>query len=145
MTGAIVFNGAMVTMLPAFYCGAAYYLHRQFDPDTAQATIATWRASPSAHHGALADRGAACSLPGFDPARLQLLETDRRRLGACRRAMLRGPSADRVLPDRLNELYGVTDGHLLRSADAFSPSVRGAAVHHCGCRPATTAMASGRR
>jgi long-chain acyl-CoA synthetase len=30
-TGAIVFNGAMLTLLPAFYCGATYILHKQFD------------------------------------------------------------------------------------------------------------------
>jgi acyl-CoA synthetase (AMP-forming)/AMP-acid ligase II len=38
-TGALVFNGAMVTMLPAFYCGASYHLHRQFDPQAMVATI----------------------------------------------------------------------------------------------------------
>src|SRR5262249_39032422 len=30
-TGAIVFNGAMLTLLPAFHCGATYILHKQFD------------------------------------------------------------------------------------------------------------------
>ena len=31
-TGAIVFNGAFVTLMPTFYLGATYILHRQFDP-----------------------------------------------------------------------------------------------------------------
>ena len=39
-TGAIVFNGALVTMLPAFYCGASYHPHRQFD-----AAETRWRRS----------------------------------------------------------------------------------------------------
>ncbi|MEO8656375.1 MAG: AMP-binding protein, partial [Ramlibacter sp.] len=30
--GSIVFNGAFVTLMPAFYLGATYVLHRQFDP-----------------------------------------------------------------------------------------------------------------
>ena len=30
-TGAIVFNGAFVTLMPAFHLGATYILHRQFD------------------------------------------------------------------------------------------------------------------
>jgi long-chain acyl-CoA synthetase len=40
-TGAIVFNGAMLTLLPAFYCGATYILHKQFDAQAMIDTIAT--------------------------------------------------------------------------------------------------------
>ena len=32
-SGALVFNGAMVTMFPAFMCGATYVLHRAFDAE----------------------------------------------------------------------------------------------------------------
>ncbi len=46
-TGAIVFNGAMVTMLPAFYCGASYYLHRQFDAAETVAAIERELKSPA--------------------------------------------------------------------------------------------------
>src|SRR5262245_25915891 len=45
-TGAIVFNGAMLTLLPAFYCGATYILHKQFD---AQAMIETVAAEKVTH------------------------------------------------------------------------------------------------
>ena len=115
-TGAIVFNGAMVTMLPAFYCGAAYYLHRQFDPDAAQATIAT----EGITHTMMVPSQivALLSLPGFDPARLQSLEMILS-LGAPLRKAQKD-HLDRVLPDRLYELYGVTEGLItvLDRADA---------------------------
>jgi long-chain acyl-CoA synthetase len=39
-TGAIVFNGAFVTLMPCFYLGARYILQRQFDPDEAIEIIA---------------------------------------------------------------------------------------------------------
>ena len=38
-SGAIVFNGAMVTMLPAFMLGATYVLHRAFDAEAFIATV----------------------------------------------------------------------------------------------------------
>ena len=38
-SGALVFNGAMVTMFPAFMCGATFVLHRQFDADAFIATV----------------------------------------------------------------------------------------------------------
>jgi long-chain acyl-CoA synthetase len=39
-TGAIVFNGAFVTLMPAFHLGATYILQRQFDARSMLATIA---------------------------------------------------------------------------------------------------------
>jgi long-chain acyl-CoA synthetase len=42
-TGAIVFNGAFVTMMPCFYLGARYVLQRQFDPEEAIEIIARER------------------------------------------------------------------------------------------------------
>ena len=59
-TGAIVFNGAMLTLLPAFHCGATYILHKQFDVQAMIDTIAAEKVThimmvPS-HDGAVADR-----------------------------------------------------------------------------------------
>jgi long-chain acyl-CoA synthetase len=42
-TGAIVFNGAFVTLMPCFYLGARYVLQRQFDAEEAIEIIARER------------------------------------------------------------------------------------------------------
>ena len=42
-TGAIVFNGAFVTLMPCFYLGARYVLQRQFDATEAIEIIARER------------------------------------------------------------------------------------------------------
>jgi long-chain acyl-CoA synthetase len=42
-TGAIVFNGAFVTLMPCFYLGARYLLQRQFDAEEAIEIIARER------------------------------------------------------------------------------------------------------
>ena len=115
-TGAIVFNGAMVTMLPAFYCGASYYLHRQFD---AAETVAAIEREGITHIMVVPSQIIAMlSLPGFDPARLQSLEV-LLSLGAPLRQAQKD-TLNRVLPDRLYELYGVTEGFItvLDRADA---------------------------
>ena len=48
-TGAIVFNGAMLTLLPAFYCGATYILHKQFDARAMIDTIAAYQSSAASY------------------------------------------------------------------------------------------------
>ena len=107
-TGALVFNGAMVTMLPAFYCGASYHLHRQFDP---QAMVETIEREAITHIMVVPSQIIAMlSLPGFDPARLQPLEM-LLSLGAPLRQAQKD-TLNRVLPDRLYELYGVTEGFI---------------------------------
>ena len=115
-TGALVFNGAMVTMLPAFYCGATYHLHRQFDP---QAMVATIEREAITHIMVVPSQIIAMlGLPDFDPARLQSLEMILS-LGAPLRQMQKD-TLNRVLPNRLYELYGVTEGFItvLDRADA---------------------------
>jgi len=115
-TGALVFNGAMVTMLPAFYCGASYHLHRQFDP---QAMVETIEREAITHIMVVPSQIIAMlSLPGFDPARLQSLEMILS-LGAPLRQVHKD-ALSRVLPNRLYELYGVTEGFItvLDRADA---------------------------
>jgi acyl-CoA synthetase (AMP-forming)/AMP-acid ligase II len=105
-TGAIVFNGAFVTMMPTFYLGATYVLMPQFDPDATIDTIERERIT----HAMLvpAQIVALLASPRFDPHRLRSLECilslgaplllgDRERLNA-------------LLPGRLYELYGLTEG-----------------------------------
>jgi len=115
-TGALVFNGAMVTMLPAFYCGASYHLHRQFDP---QAMVETIEREAITHIMVVPSQIIALlSLPGFDPAKLESLEMILS-LGAPLRQVHKD-ALSRVLPNRLYELYGVTEGFItvLDRADA---------------------------
>jgi acyl-CoA synthetase (AMP-forming)/AMP-acid ligase II len=107
-TGAIVFNGAFVTMMPSFYLGGTYVLARQFDAGEALATIERERIT----HVMMvpAQIVALLGASGFDAGRLAslecilslgapLLQQDKERLAA-------------LLPGRLYELYGLTEGFL---------------------------------
>ncbi|MEP7261085.1 MAG: AMP-binding protein, partial [Usitatibacter sp.] len=104
--GSIVFNGAFVTLLPAFYLGARYVLMGTFDAEAAIETIAREKVT----HTMLvpAQIIAILGSPAFDPAKLAslemilslgapLLQEDKDRLNA-------------VLPGRFHELYGLTEG-----------------------------------
>ena len=105
-TGAIVFNGAFVTLMPSFYLGGTYVLHRQFDAEAAIETIAREQVThtmlvPSQIIAMLAARN-------FDPARLASLQCILS-LGA----PLMQSCKDRLneaLPGRFYELYGLTEG-----------------------------------
>ncbi|MGZ8711214.1 MAG: class I adenylate-forming enzyme family protein [Thermoanaerobaculia bacterium] len=105
-TGAIVFNGAFVTLMPTFSQGATYILDRQFDAvrvvDTIEREGVTHTMMVPAQIVAL------LASPAFDAQRLQslecilslgapLLQKDKDRLNEC-------------LPGRLHELYGLTEG-----------------------------------
>jgi long-chain acyl-CoA synthetase len=107
-TGAIVFNGSFVTLMPSFYLGAAYFLHRRFDPEATLTTIERERIT----HIMLVPAQIAALLdsPAFDAGRLgslqcvlslgaPLLEKHRQQFEA-------------ALPGRLYELYGLTEGML---------------------------------
>ena len=116
-TGAIVFNGAFATMLPTFYLGGTYILHRQFD---AEETIATIERDQVTHVMLVpAQIVALLSSPSFEPARLASLECILS-LGA---PLLRQDKdkLNALLPGRLYELYGLTEGFLtiLDRADAI--------------------------
>jgi acyl-CoA synthetase (AMP-forming)/AMP-acid ligase II len=115
-TGAIVFNGAMLTLLPAFYCGATYILHRQFD---AQAMIDTIAAENVTHIMLVPSQIIAMlnSLT-FDPDKIKSLEMILS-LGAPLHKVHKD-HLNRVLPNRFYEIYGVTEGFitLLDRADA---------------------------
>ncbi len=106
--GAIVFNGAMVTMFPSFMCGATYVLLRAFDAETFIATVERERVT----HTMLvpAQVIAILDAPGFDPARLASLE-----MVLSLGAPLHKEHKDRLnrlLPDRFYELYGLTEGFI---------------------------------
>jgi acyl-CoA synthetase (AMP-forming)/AMP-acid ligase II len=105
-SGAIVFNGAFVTMMPTFFLGGTYVLLRQFDAEQTIAAIERERVT----HVMLvpAQIVAILGARGFDPKRLAslecilslgapLLQQDKDRL-------------NRELPGRLYELYGLTEG-----------------------------------
>lgn len=115
-TGAIIFNGALVTMLPAFYVGATYILHEQFD---AAAMLETIAAEGVTHIMLVPSQIIAMlNAPGFDPARLQSL-----RMILSLGAPLRKAPKDALnsaLPGRFCELYGLTEGFItvLDRADA---------------------------
>ncbi len=107
-SGAIVFNGAFVTMMPTFFLGGTYILLRQFDAEETIAAIERERVT----HVMLvpAQIVAILAAPGFDARRLASLECilslgaplllqDKERLNA-------------ELPSRLYELYGLTEGFL---------------------------------
>jgi len=105
-TGALVFNGAMVTMFPAFYCGATYILHRQFDVEAMIETLAVEHVT----HTMMVPSQIVAMLdsPCFDPKRLASLEMILS-LGA----PLHKEHKDRLnhaLPNRFYELYGLTEG-----------------------------------
>ncbi len=105
-TGAIVFNGAMVTMFPAFYSGATYVLEKQFDADAFIATVERERVTHTmlVPSQIIAILNAGC----FAPERLESMECILS-LGA----PLHKEYKDRlnaVLPGRFYELYGLTEG-----------------------------------
>jgi acyl-CoA synthetase (AMP-forming)/AMP-acid ligase II len=107
-SGAIVFNGAMVTMLPAFMCGATYVLHRQFDAD---AFIATVQAERVTHTMLVPSQIiAVLNAPTFDPLRLESLEM-LLSLGAPLHSEYK-ERLNRLLPHRFYELYGLTEGFI---------------------------------
>jgi acyl-CoA synthetase (AMP-forming)/AMP-acid ligase II len=105
-TGAIVFNGAYVTMMPTFWLGGTYVLRRQFEAGDAIATIERERIT----HVMMVPAQIIQMLdsPAFDPRRLAslecilslgapLLQEHKNRLNA-------------ALPRRFYELYGLTEG-----------------------------------
>ncbi len=106
--GAIVFNGAMVTMFPSFMCGATYVLHRTFDAGAFIDSVARERVT----HTMLVPAQVIAILdhPRFDAARLASLE-----MVLSLGAPLHREHKDRLnrlLPNRFYELYGLTEGFI---------------------------------
>jgi len=104
--GAIVFNGAYVTLMPTFYLGGTYVLLKQFDAEETIATIERERIThimlvPSQIIAILGSRQ-------YRPQRLASLECILS-LGAPLLQEHKDPlNAD--LPHRFYELYGLTEG-----------------------------------
>ena len=105
-TGAIVFNGAFVTLMPCFYLGARYVLQRQFDAEQAIEIIARERVT----HTMMvpAQIIALLNAPNFSPDKLASLEMILS-LGAPLYQEHK-EQLNRLLPDRFYELYGLTEG-----------------------------------
>ena len=107
-TGAIVFNDAFVTLMPAFYLGATYILHRQFD---AAAMIDAIAAEKVTHIMVVpAQIIALLDSPSFDVEKLASLQMILS-LGAPL-AQPRKDQLNRLLPGRFHELYGLTEGFI---------------------------------
>jgi len=104
--GAIVFNGAMVTMFPAFMLGATYVVHRAFDAEAFIDTVERERVT----HAMLvpAQIIAILNARGFDAGRLASLECILS-LGAPLHQEHK-ERLSRLLPGRFYELYGLTEG-----------------------------------
>jgi len=104
--GALVFNGAMVTMLPAFMLGATYILHRMFD---AVAFVDTVEREQVTHTMLVPSQIVAIlDTPGFDSRRLASLEM-LVSLGAPLHREQRA-RLEHAIPGRFYELYGLTEG-----------------------------------
>lgn len=104
--GAVIFNGAFVMLMPAFYTGASYTLHRRFDPVAVIETIARERIT----HITMvpAQILAILASPAFSPekfASLEVLLTLGAPLMAEHKLRL-----NELLPGRFHELYGLTEG-----------------------------------
>jgi acyl-CoA synthetase (AMP-forming)/AMP-acid ligase II len=106
--GAIVFNGAFVTMLPTFWNGGRYVLMPQFDASAMIETIARERVT----HVMLvpAQIIALLGAPNFSPQKLASLECILS-LGA---PLLQEhkDKLNALLPNRFYELYGLTEGFI---------------------------------
>lgn len=106
--GAIVFNGAMLDLMPWMYLGATYILHTAFNAEAVIADIAKEKVT----HIVMVPSQiiAILNSPQFDPAALQSLE------------MLHNVGApllvehkrrlNQYLPGRFYELYGLTEGFM---------------------------------
>ena len=106
--GAIVFNGAMLDLMPWMYLGCRYILHTSFN---AEAVIADVEKFGVTHLVMVpAQIIAILNSPSFDPARLSSLEM-LHNVGAPLHLNYKKIINDK-LPDRFYELYGVTEGFM---------------------------------
>jgi acyl-CoA synthetase (AMP-forming)/AMP-acid ligase II len=107
-TGALIFNGAFVTMMPTFYQGGHFIVLRQFDAARAIEAIAQHKVT----HMMVVPTQVIAMLgsPAFSPEKLASLQM-MLSLGA----PLLQEHKDRLnalLPGRFHELYGLTEGFI---------------------------------
>ncbi len=105
-SGSLVFNGAFVTLMPAFYLGCTYVLMPRFDPDRMIELVERERVT----HTMLVPSQLIALLerPGFGEAQcgsLEMICTVGAPLHVGRKQEL-----ERRLPGRFYELYGLTEG-----------------------------------
>lgn len=107
-SGALIFNGAFVTMLPCFFCAGTFIFHEAFDAAEVIETIAREKVT----HTMLVPSqiSAIFNAPNYTAGKLQSLEM-LLSLGAPLHLDIKERIA-RDLPDRFYELYGVTEGFI---------------------------------
>ena len=106
--GAIVFNGAMLDLMPWMYLGATYILHRSF---SAEAVIADIEKEKVTHIVMVpAQIIAILNSPAFDSEKLRSLEMIHN-VGAPLLLEYKH-RLNKLLPGRFYELYGLTEGFM---------------------------------
>ncbi|HKL00222.1 MAG TPA: AMP-binding protein, partial [Desulfotignum sp.] len=106
--GAIVFNGAMLDLMPWMFLGATYILHKTFDPE---AMIADIEKEKVTHIVMVpAQIVAILNSPAFDPKKLESLEMIHN-VGAPLLLKYKH-RLNETLPGRFYELYGLTEGFM---------------------------------
>lgn len=104
--GSIIFNGAFLTLMPAFYLGATYILQHHFDPE---AVIATIRRERVTHIKLVPSQIIALlNSPNFTSENLASLQMVGS-VGAPLHLEYK-KRLEQILPTRLYELYGLTEG-----------------------------------
>lgn len=105
-TGSLVFNGAFLTFMPAFFQGATYILHPYFDAGKLLETVEREQVT----HVKLVPSQIIAMLnhPNFDPKKLESLEMVGT-VGAPLHMEHKRRLMD-ALPGRFYELYGLTEG-----------------------------------
>lgn len=106
--GAIVFNGAMLDLMPWMFLGATYILHKKFDPESVIADIEKEKVT----HVVMvpAQIVAILNSPAFDPPKLASLEMIHN-VGAPLLLEYKH-RLNEALPGRFYELYGLTEGFM---------------------------------
>jgi len=106
--GAIVFNGAMLDLMPWMFLGAKYILHQDFNPEAVIADIEKEKVT----HAVMvpAQIMAILNSPAFDPEKLASLEMIHN-VGAPLLLEYKHRLND-TLPGRFYELYGLTEGFM---------------------------------
>lgn len=107
-TGSLVFNGAFLTFMPAFFLGCTYILHSQFDPRALIETVAHHQVT----HIKLVPSQIIALLhqPDFNQTHLPSLQM----VGSVGAPLhlQHKQELDQRLPGRFYELYGLTEGFM---------------------------------
>ena len=105
-TGAVIFNGAFVTLMPTFFNGARYILQKAFDIDQVVRTIESEKVTH------------VMMVPAQIIALLNHRETTTKKLASLEMVLSLGAplllehkqQLEKLLPGRFYELYGLTEG-----------------------------------